>query len=190
MTWRRFEDRPRQQLDPGPAIAVAVTHPSASATPTIGSAFRSRVSVDTVPSVVTAKEVFDRIGLFDEELLRNQDLELNLRLRRRGGDILLVPGCRDPRPRARFPPQACTALLSVRVLQPPGDVEALRQANIRQVVSPTFILSLLATGILAPWFPWMAALFCAILGSYLAVMIVSSVAVARKRGVACAAACR
>ena len=33
--------------------------------------------------------MFDRIGLFDEELVRNQDDEFNLRLIRNGGRILL-----------------------------------------------------------------------------------------------------
>ena len=39
----------------------------------------------------SSKEVFDKIGLFDEELSKCQDDELNLRLRRFGGTILLYP---------------------------------------------------------------------------------------------------
>ncbi len=73
------------------AIAVAVTHPFG-----IGNAYyRLGVSkprsVDTVPFGCYRRDVFDRIGKFDEDLLRNQDLEFNLRLRKRGGRILLVP---------------------------------------------------------------------------------------------------
>jgi len=37
------------------------------------------------------RQVFDRIGLFDEELVRNQDDELNLRLTRSGGRIWQSP---------------------------------------------------------------------------------------------------
>ena len=37
------------------------------------------------------RQVFERVGLFDEELPRAQDIEFNLRLRRAGGLILLVP---------------------------------------------------------------------------------------------------
>jgi len=37
------------------------------------------------------KEVFDKIGLFDGRLIRNQDLEFNLRLKRAGGKIILSP---------------------------------------------------------------------------------------------------
>ena len=43
--------------------------------------------VDTVTYGCWRKEVFDRIGLFDEELVRNQDDEFNLRLTRAGGKI-------------------------------------------------------------------------------------------------------
>lgn len=47
--------------------------------------------VDTVPFGCYKREVFDRIGLFDEDLVRNQDDEFNLRLIKSGGKILLVP---------------------------------------------------------------------------------------------------
>jgi len=47
--------------------------------------------VDTVPFGAYRKEVFDKIGLFDEELVRNQDIEFNLRLKKAEGEILLVP---------------------------------------------------------------------------------------------------
>jgi succinoglycan biosynthesis protein ExoA len=43
--------------------------------------------VDTVPYGCWPREVFDRIGLFDEQLVRNQDDEFNLRLTRTGGRI-------------------------------------------------------------------------------------------------------
>lgn len=46
--------------------------------------------VDTVPFGCYRKEVFDKIGLFDEDLIRNQDDEFNLRLIKNGGKILLV----------------------------------------------------------------------------------------------------
>jgi succinoglycan biosynthesis protein ExoA len=43
--------------------------------------------VDTVPYGCWRKETLLRLGLFDEELVRNQDDELNLRLTRSGGKI-------------------------------------------------------------------------------------------------------
>ena len=50
--------------------------------------------VDTVAFPVYRRETLHRIGPFDEELVRNQDDELNLRLTRSGGRILLLPDVR------------------------------------------------------------------------------------------------
>jgi glycosyltransferase involved in cell wall biosynthesis len=47
--------------------------------------------VDTVPYGCWRRETFDQIGLFDEELVRNQDDEFNLRLIRAGGKIWQDP---------------------------------------------------------------------------------------------------
>jgi succinoglycan biosynthesis protein ExoA len=51
-------------------------------------------TVDTLAFGVYRKEVFEKIGNFDESLVRNQDDELNFRLTRSGGKILLVPSVR------------------------------------------------------------------------------------------------
>lgn len=47
--------------------------------------------VDTVPFGCFRRDIFDKIGLFDEELVRNQDDEFNGRIIRHGGKILLMP---------------------------------------------------------------------------------------------------
>jgi len=47
--------------------------------------------VDTVFGGCYKKEVFEKVGLFNENLLRSQDMEFNLRLRKAGGKILLAP---------------------------------------------------------------------------------------------------
>ncbi|TSC75489.1 MAG: Glycosyl transferase family 2 [Parcubacteria group bacterium Gr01-1014_30] len=47
--------------------------------------------VDTVFGGCYKREVFDRIGFFNENLIRSQDLEFNLRLKRAGGKIILHP---------------------------------------------------------------------------------------------------
>jgi GT2 family glycosyltransferase len=47
--------------------------------------------VDTVPFGCYRREIFDQIGLFDEELIRNQDDEFNGRLIKNGGHIYLIP---------------------------------------------------------------------------------------------------
>jgi glycosyltransferase involved in cell wall biosynthesis len=47
--------------------------------------------VDTVFGGCYRREVFDRVGLFNENLVRSQDMEFNLRLKKAGGKTLLVP---------------------------------------------------------------------------------------------------
>ena len=46
---------------------------------------------DTVFGGCYKKEVFKKIGFFNENLKRTSDLELNLRLKRSGGKIVLIP---------------------------------------------------------------------------------------------------
>lgn len=76
------------------AIALATSSPFG-----VGNArfhySRCEEYVDTVYLGAYRREVFDRIGLFDEELVRNQDDELNYRLRAAGGKILLSPTIRS-----------------------------------------------------------------------------------------------
>ena len=47
--------------------------------------------VDTVPFGFFHRSLFDRIGMFDEELIRNQDDEFSGRIIREGGKIFLIP---------------------------------------------------------------------------------------------------
>lgn len=49
------------------------------------------MEVDTVPFGCWRREVFDKYGLYDIRLVRNQDIELNKRILRGGGKIFIVP---------------------------------------------------------------------------------------------------
>src|SRR5581483_7609831 len=58
-----------------------------------GSAFRTRKSggfVDTVPYGAYRRNVFERVGLFNKKLARNQDFEFNARVRGAGGKLFLA----------------------------------------------------------------------------------------------------
>lgn len=73
------------------SIAFSLSHPFG-----VGNAYfrigsKEPKYVDTVPFGCYKKEVFEKIGFFDEDLVRNQDDEFNLRLIKNGGKILLVP---------------------------------------------------------------------------------------------------
>lgn len=73
------------------AIALALSSPFGVGNSYFRIGIKEPRFVDTVPFGCYRREVFDRIGLFDEELVRNQDAEFNHRLTKNGGKILLVP---------------------------------------------------------------------------------------------------
>ncbi len=73
------------------AIALAVSSPFGVGNAKFRYGQTSVVEVDTVAFGLYRREVFDRLGLFDEKLPRNDDDELNYRIRKAGGRIMLLP---------------------------------------------------------------------------------------------------
>jgi len=170
------------------AIAVGESHPFGVGNARYRIGASSPCWVDTVPFGCYRREVFDRIGTFDEQLIRNQDLELNLRLAKSGGRILLVPSvacdyhARDSLGklwRMSYQNGYYNALV----------VRKLRgRLTLRHTIPPLFVAALFLTGILAPWCWWMAAAFAAIVAAYLFLVAFFSVRVALRRGLRCALA--
>jgi glycosyltransferase involved in cell wall biosynthesis len=77
----------------GKAVSVAMSHPLG-----VGNAlhrypdFEGYVEGAQFPAI--RRWVFDRIGMFDERLVRNQDDEFNYRIRRAGGKVYVSPRVR------------------------------------------------------------------------------------------------
>jgi len=178
--------QPANESPKARAIAVGLSHPWGVG----NSHFRIGVTepkwVDHVPFGCYRREVFDRIGLFDERLVRNQDDELNHRLIKKGGGrILLVPEivsfytARDSLKKlwVMYYQYGYYKPLAVRML---GTV-----VTMRQLVPSAFVLCLLLTALLAPWSSLMA-FFCGISATaYLAADISIGSSVAIKEGVRC-----
>jgi len=104
--------------------------------------------VDTVYMGTWPRAVFDKIGVFDEELVRNQDDEFNYRLRAAGGRVLLSPMIKSEYTVRGTPGQLWRqyyqyGFWKVRVLQ-----KHPLQMSLRQFVPPSFVLALL----LSLWF--------------------------------------
>ena len=104
---------------------------------------------DSVYMGTYAKQVFSRVGLFDEELVRNQDDEFNYRLRSAGGRVMLVPGIRSTyynraTPGGLWRQYFQYGLWKVRVIQKlPG------QVRLRHLVPSGFVSSLLIAAVLS-----------------------------------------
>ncbi len=73
------------------SIALALCHPFGVGNAYFRIGLKEPKEVDTVPFGTYHKRIFDKIGMFNEHLVRNQDIELNLRLKKSGGKILLLP---------------------------------------------------------------------------------------------------
>lgn len=170
------------------AIAVAVTHPFG-----IGNAYyRIGASgprwVDTVPFGCYRSEVFDRIGLFDEDLVRNQDIELNLRLRRAGGRILLAPDvvlhghARDSLGKLWRMYYQYGYFNPLVIRKSPG------RPTLRQCATPLFVTALAASAFLAPWWFWARVALVMILLAYGTCVAASCALVAVRHGIRCALA--
>ncbi|MBO8161895.1 MAG: glycosyltransferase family 2 protein [Thermosipho sp. (in: Bacteria)] len=73
------------------AIASVISHPFGVGNSKYRINFNKEAYVDTVAYGLYKKELFEKVGLFNEKLIRNQDIEMNLRLKKSGARIMLVP---------------------------------------------------------------------------------------------------
>lgn len=136
------------------SIAAAASHPFG-----VGDAFYRFATegryVDTVPFGGFKKELIDRIGMFDESLLTNEDYEFNTRIREHGGKIWLEPDIQSNYyARETFRQLASQywryGYWKFRML-----VRYPQSIKMRQAMPPLFVLSLLGLGLLSLF--WMPA---------------------------------
>lgn len=138
--------------------------------------------VDTVPFGCYKREVFNKIGVFDEDLVRNQDDEFNLRLIKNGGKILLVPDivsyyyARESLSklwRMNFQYGYFKPLVAMKV----GGVFTWRQ-----LIPALFVGSLVVSGILTLILKPFLLLFLLLIFLYLSANIIASGLIALKKG--------
>jgi succinoglycan biosynthesis protein ExoA len=138
--------------------------------------------VDTVYMGAWPRRIFDEIGLFDEELVRDQDDEFNYRLREHGGKILLSPKIRSVytvrgKPLSLWNQYFQYGYWKVRVLQ-----KHPLQMHLRQIVPPLFAFSLLVSFIFAIFSPLAHWLLFAILAAYFLANLAASLFTTLRNG--------
>ena len=153
----------------GRAVALAIGHRLGA-----GDA-RFRVGggpgeVDTVPFGAFRRDLFDRIGLYDESMVCNEDYELNARVRAAGERVYL-----DPTIRSSYTPRGTARELWRQYFRYGWwRVETLRRhrwsLRWRQALPPTFVGGMVALAVAAPWSAWAATLLALCLAGYLVVV--------------------
>jgi glycosyltransferase involved in cell wall biosynthesis len=155
-------------------IAAALSHPLA-----VGNAhFRIGATaprwVDTVPFGCYRRSVFERIGLFDEELVRNQDDEFNHRLLKHGGRILLVPSIVIDYYARNSIPKLARMMFQYGYFKPLCAKKLGRVSTARQLVPPAFVAVLGVSLLLAPWSMVMRAVLALIVSLYAALVFAAA----------------
>ena len=137
---------------------------------------------DTVFGGVYRRDVFERIGLFDETLVRNQDDEFNLRLIRAGGKIW-----HSPRIKSWYRPRASLSALfrqymqygywKVRVIQ-----KHRIPASLRHLVPGSFVFCLVVLPVIGLLYPVLLWIWLGLIGLYLCCNLAVSLVTAAQRG--------
>jgi len=170
------------------AIAIALGHRFGVGNAHFRIGARAPRFVDTVPFGCYRRDLFSRMGLFDEDLVRNQDDEFNFRIQNRGGKVRLVPdivcyyyarGSLRQLARMYFQYGAFKPLVARKV----GRIMTLRQ------LVPAAFVSALGGALLAGLFwPPARTIGAAIAALYGVAILGSAARVARSHGFRCAVA--
>ncbi len=137
-----------------------------------GSVFRTGAEkpiwVDTVFGGCYKKEVFKKIGLFNEELVHTQDMEFNLRLKAAGGKTLLVPDIVSHYyTRSNFKSFCKNNFKNGFWATYPFKFTNIMPVSLRHLIPLAFVKSLIVSGVLALFFPIFVWLFLFIISLYI-----------------------
>lgn len=174
--------RPADATPLARAIAAVLAHPFGIGDSRYRLGTNVVREVDTLPLGCFRRELFERVGLFDEDLVRNQDEEFSFRVLRAGGRILLVPGVLCSYYARRSLRQLGRMFYQYGFFKPLVALKIGRIMTLRQLVPAAFVLSLLLTVLAAPWVAAARVLGVLILGSYLALNIGCALALGWRHG--------
>lgn len=83
--------RPKKNTIVNKAIALCLSSKFGAGNSYFKTGVKEPRWVDAVGFGCFRKEIFDKVGLYNENLIRSQDMELNMRIKKAGGKILLAP---------------------------------------------------------------------------------------------------
>ena len=129
--------------------AIAAAGKSAFSVPTSFHVSDKPQLTDTVYMGAWKREIFNRVGLYNESTTPNEDYELNYRIRQSGGKIYLTPRIRSQ----YFGRQTLRALARQYFKYGIGKTQTLRihpkSVRLRHLVAPAFVLWVVSGIVLA-----------------------------------------
>jgi glycosyltransferase involved in cell wall biosynthesis len=183
-----LETVPAEDTATARAIAVGLSHRFGVGNSYFRTGVSERREVDTVPFGCYRREVFDRIGLFDEELIRNQDDEFNFRLITRGGRVVLLPDVLCRYFARRSLPQLARMYYQYGYFKPLVARKVGRVMTVRQLI-PALLVGVLAVSAACSWWIPVARIALGVTaGSYALLILLCAAAAVRTHGFRCAAA--
>ena len=171
---------PREDTLMGNAIALALSHVFGAGNAYFRTGSKTPRWVDTVPFFCCRKQIFDKVGLFDENLARSQDMDFNRRLKEAGGRILLVPDIVS----YYYARSTLAAFSKHNFVDGFWTIYPLRFGkrifNWRHLVPLAFVTSVIGSAILSVFSSFFSLMAIGILSSYFLVSIAVSIQLAIK----------
>lgn len=174
------------QIEPGGqgwlarAIAFAAGHPFGAGDARYRLGGRAQ-PVDTVPFGAFHRSLVERAGYFDENLLSNEDYEFNVRVRQAGGTVWMDPAIRT----RYFARPDLGALARQYARYGYWKARMLRRyphtLRWRQMLPPAFVLGMVILGAAAIFVPILRAVWLAIAGLYLFILLGAGIQAALAR---------
>ena len=169
------------ETDTARAIALAMSSPFGVGDALFRYSDREQY-VDTLAFGAYRRDVFERVGLFDEDLVGSEDDEFNYRLRGQGGKLFLTPAIRS----FYYGRSSLRALCKQYFRYGRGKVRVMRrhpgQVRLRHLIPSLLVLSLLVSAALGFFSPWFALLFAVIVGCYVLASLLVALSIARGEG--------
>lgn len=136
--------------------------------------------VDTVPFGCWHREIFDKIGYFDEELIRNQDDEFNGRIIKNGGHIYLLPDVEIKYFARDKISKVYKMFYQYGLFKPLVNKKLGSPATIRQFFPPVFVSGLILGLILSLVFPILFIPYLSVICLYILLAIYFSIKTSKR----------
>lgn len=166
------------------SICRAIAHAMSSSFGMGNSHFRvgaeHEMWVDTVPFGCFQRAIFDRIGYFDEELVRNQDDEFNGRIIQNGGKILLLPQVVVDYFARDSISKTAKMFYQYGLFKPLVNKKLQKPTTLRQFFPPLFLAGLVVGGLLSLFSSAIMWIYFSVLILYLLIGLLAGVRCTRR----------